>query len=85
MQVIFRKRFKKQLKKLPPKIEQQFIDRLRLFVSDQTAPLLRIHTLSGTRYPLQSMNITADYRALFILEGETAVFYEIGTHSELYS
>jgi addiction module RelE/StbE family toxin len=85
MQVVFRKRFKKQLKKLPPKIEQQFIDRLRLFFSDPTSPLLRIHTLSGTRYPLQSMNVTADYRALFMIEGKTVVFYEIGTHSELYS
>lgn len=84
MNVLFKKKFKKQLQKLPTKVEQKFVDRLTLFVSNQHSPVLRVHTLLGSRYPFQSMNFTADYRALFLVVDDTVVFYEIGTHSELY-
>ena len=30
------------------------------------------------------MNITGDYRALFVIEGDDVIFSEIGTHSDLY-
>lgn len=82
MKVVFRKKFKKQLNKLPIKIEQKFIERLALFLTDQNNPLL--HTLAGSRYPFQSMNVTADYRAIFLVEDDVVVFYEIGTHAQLY-
>jgi addiction module RelE/StbE family toxin len=84
MRVVFKKKFKKQLQKLPNKIEQKFIDRLKLFLADQKSPLLHVHTLSGSLYPFKSMNVTADYRALFLIENDVVIFYEIGTHSELY-
>lgn len=30
------------------------------------------------------MNITGDYRVIFIVEGDAVVFEASGTHSELY-
>ena len=84
MKVLFKKKFKKQLQKLPDKIENKFVDRLTLFLSNEQSALLRVHMLSGSLYPFQSMNITGDYRALFLVDDDVVIFYEIGTHSELY-
>lgn len=85
MNVVFHRTFEKQLRKLPRKIQNQFLVRLGFFVENARHPLLHIHTLSGVHYPLQSMNVNADYRALFIIESDRVVFYEIGTHSALYA
>ena len=84
MEIIFRKKFRKQFSKLPPKVSDQFERRLELLLQDVTSPLLKIHTLTGSRYPLKSMNVTADYRALFLRTKDTIIFYEIGSHSGLY-
>jgi addiction module RelE/StbE family toxin len=84
MEIIFHRNFKKQLKKLPPKIQVQFAEHLQLLLHEANHPLLRIHELRGTMYPMQSMNITGDYRAIFINRETVVTFYMIGTHSELY-
>ncbi len=55
-----------------------------MFRENQSASVLNIHQLHGDRKPLLSMNITGDYRALFLMNKDTVTFYEIGTHSELY-
>lgn len=54
------------------------------YITHGSHEILRVHTLTGNKYPLQSMNITGDYRALFIATKTKITFYEIGTHSELY-
>lgn len=84
MRVFLHRHFEKQLRKLPKSIQLQFVERLTLFLDNPSNPLLRVHLLSGEKYPLESMNVSADYRALFIRNKETITFYEIGTHSELY-
>lgn len=66
------------------KIQKKFADRLDIYLTDDSREILRIHILRGNKYPLQSMNITGDYRALFIATKSKITFYEIGTHSELY-
>ena len=78
-------KFKKQYKKLPKAFQQQFDDRLRLFVLDPTDPRLRVHPLQGKFTGYWSMNINGDIRALYLIEAETMIFFAlIGTHSELY-
>ncbi len=84
MKVYFRNSFKKQYKKLPTKIQKKFAGRLDIYLTQESHMVLRIHTLKGNKYPLKSMNITGDYRALFISDKSKITFYEIGTHSELY-
>lgn len=84
MKVFFHKSFEKQYQKLPAKIKSKFSQRLMLLMDSQDHPLLRVYELKGAKKPLLSMNVTADYRALFTYENNTFVFYETGTHSELY-
>lgn len=85
MQVDFTRQFWKQYDKLPEKFRQQFDDRLKQFVTDPTAPHLRIHALKGKYAGYWSMNVNGDLRALYLKHGnEIIIFALIGTHSQLY-
>ncbi len=84
MTVVLHRQFEKQFKKLPIKIQNQFRERLMLLIDNPEHPLLHVHKLSGEKIPCESMNVNADYRALFIRSKVQITFYEIGTHSELY-
>lgn len=85
MEIQYSSKFKKQYKKLPKKIREQFRDRLTLFVENQHHPQLRVHKLSGNFEDLWSINISGDIRAIFDKhEKEIILFIAIGSHSELY-
>jgi len=85
MRIRFDKKFKQQYNKLPSKMQEQFDERLRLFIADETNPLLRLHPLKGRRSGYYSINVSGDLRALFYKEGEELVIFAlIGTHSQLY-
>jgi addiction module RelE/StbE family toxin len=78
-------KFKKQYKRLPKKFQQQFDERVRLFVADPTSPQLRVHPLKGNFAGYWSMNVNGDIRALYIIKGEEIIIFAlIGSHSELY-
>ncbi len=78
-------KFKAQYKRLPPKQQHQFDDRLRLFVQDPTDVRLRLHPLKGRFGGYWSINVSGDLRALFFRDGEDVVIFAlIGTHSQLY-
>ena len=85
MEIEFRKEFKKQYKKLPQKIQVKFNERLKLYIETPKHPLLRLHRLTGADYPIETINITGDYRAQFLRTKNVISFIKIGTHSELYS
>lgn len=79
------KTFKKQYQKLQPKVQVQFKERLRLLISDPSAPQLRLHSVSGDYKGYLSINITGDVRALFRYQDDSIIFFgHIGTHSQLY-
>lgn len=84
MELSFKKSFKKQYAKLPKKVQIKFQERLLLFSNEPHHPLLHRHTLIGADYPIESVNITSDCRALFLVETDLVTFIKIGTHSELY-
>jgi addiction module RelE/StbE family toxin len=85
MVIRYTKTFKNQYKKLPTKIQDQFGDRLKLFLVDPTDSRLRIHPLKGKYVGYWSMNISGDFRTLFRRDGEEIIIFGlIGTHSELY-
>ena len=84
MKIFFSKNFDKQYQKLPNKIQVKFDERLLILLDSEVHPLLKVHELKGAKVPLLSMNVTADYRALFLKEQGYISFQEIGTHSELY-
>ncbi|PIR87441.1 MAG: hypothetical protein COU11_00270 [Candidatus Harrisonbacteria bacterium CG10_big_fil_rev_8_21_14_0_10_49_15] len=85
MNIDFHRTFKKRYKKIPVKVRSQFDERLLLFQKDSSHPLLSHHPLSGDRDGQWSINITGDWRALYVwLEPETVLFIDIDTHSNLY-
>ena len=85
MKVRFHRHFDKSYKKCSEKIRQQFKKRLRLFLEDPYNGLLDNHALHGEWKNFRSINITGDYRALYhYLDDQTAEFFLIDTHSNLY-
>ena len=87
MRIEFHRSFKKQYKKAPLKIRFQFDERLRLFGQHMFHPILRNHALSGDRAGQWSINVTGDWRAVYVFgekEG-VVIFIDIDTHSNLYS
>lgn len=78
MQIRFDRQFRKQYGKAPEKIKQDVKIRLKLFNN---------HVLRGKYCGVRSINITGDWRALYVTEGqfgEQIVFVALGTHSQLY-
>ncbi len=84
MEIVFHKNFKKKLKKLSPKIQDQFCDRLETFIEDKNHKTLNNHSVDKIFTDCRSINVTGDYRAIFKEDGDVVNFVNIGTHSELY-
>jgi addiction module RelE/StbE family toxin len=85
MVVRYSPKFIKQYRKLPPKLQTQFDSRLRLFLIDRTAPMLRVHPLKGKFQGYWSLNVSGDLRAIYLEHGEELIIFAfLGTHSELY-
>lgn len=85
MIITYEKYFKKQFKKLPVKVQNQFQSRLSLFIADSSTPMLHVHPLNGKFKGYWSINISGDFRALYRQDGDVLVIFAlIGTHSQLY-
>lgn len=84
MEIVFHKKFKKKLSRLPVKIQNKFHERLHLFVEDMNHTILNNHSVEKVFAGCRSINVTGDYRAIFRREGQRFTFLRIGTHSELY-
>lgn len=84
MDAYLHRTFLKKFKKLPPKIKIRFGERLDLFLISPTDPILNNHGVDRAFPDCRSINITGDYRAIFKLENNIAIFINIGTHPELY-
>lgn len=78
-------KFDKQFKKLSPKLQDQFQQRLALLLEDPSARSLRIHQLKGSYVGYWSMNVNGDLRALYKKQGDAIIIFAlIDTHSQLY-
>jgi len=84
MEIVFHKNFKKKLKKLSPKIQDQFYERLETFIEDKNHKTLNNHSVDKVFTDCRSINVTGDYRAIFKEDNNVVHFVNIGTHSELY-
>lgn len=80
--------FFKTLKKLDVRIRKSFKEKILLFAKNPNDPQLNNHLLKREYQGLRSIDITADWRAVYQEkhEGgkETAYFVLIGTHKQLY-
>lgn len=85
MRTEFHRDFKKRYKKIPQKIRDQFDLRMRLFENNPFHSQLHNHPLSSNRKGQWSINITGDWRAIYMWASEeNALFLDIDTHSNLY-
>ncbi len=85
MEVDFHRIFLKQLERLPARVRVKFEQRLSLFLIDEFHPLLNNHPLTGEYAGKRSINVTGDYRAVYLhLTAHSVLFFAIGTHSQLY-
>lgn len=82
--VSYHKKFKKQLKKFPIKIQEKFYVALKVFVVDPTSATLNDHSLVGEWSGHRSIDITGDIRAIYTREDGVSRFKAIGTHHQLY-
>ncbi len=82
----FSRKFEKNLKKAPKKIQVAFRKRLEMFLSDKFHPILNNHPLVGEYQNYRSINVTGDWRAVFreFQGGEVVYFDLLQTHSKLY-
>ncbi len=84
MYLVYRNSFKKDAKKLRKNIQEKLKERLKLFLIDKFSPELNNHKLKGKYEDFSSINISGDLRALFIMDGDYAVFTKIDNHGNLY-
>lgn len=84
MEVRFHRNFKKRFRKISVKIQEQFNERLELFMRDKFSGMLNNHSVEGYYPNCRSINVSGDYRAIFKDKGDTVIFITIGNHSDLY-
>ncbi len=84
MNISYSKYFIKQAKKLPSRVREQLVERIERFSKNSFESLLHTHVLKGAYKAYGSINITGDYRALYLMRGEEIVFDQVGTHAQLY-
>ena len=83
-EIDFSNRFDKEIRKAGTKISKKFKRRIAMFLVDQENPLLRNHGLVGKWKGCRSINITGDWRAVYVVEKDRIIFVALGTHSQLY-
>ena len=87
MKIEYSHRFKKNYQKRivrNNKLNKQFKKRLRLFLNTPNYPLLRDHALTGELSGFRSFSITGDVRLIYQITKNSLIFYDIGTHNQLY-
>jgi len=82
MILILHKSFEKQYLKADALVRRRFQERRNLFLSHPTHPLLNLHPLKGDRGGQWSINITGDWRAVFIYKNiNTVIFIDLNMHT----
>lgn len=87
MKIEYSRRFKKNYQKRiaqNSKLKKQFKKRLKLFLNSTDYPLVRDHALTGELSGFRSFSITGDIRLIYQITKNSLVFYDIGTHNQLY-
>lgn len=88
MKVRYSADFYKKYKKLNVRIRRNLDEKVEIFIRDPHALELDNHSLKRQWKGFRSIDITADYRAVYkeLLIGDEVVAYFVtaGTHNELY-
>lgn len=86
MQIKFKKKFVKQYKKLPQKLQKKVDEALFLFEKSPENKLLNLHELKWSKKWIFSINATWDLRLLLKKEWNFLLieFIELWNHNNLY-
>ncbi len=85
MRIVLHRSFEKKFIKLNPKLKEQFKERRNLFLENPFHPQLNNHSLIGDRIGQWSINITGNWRAIYVFKDKgIVVFIDIDTHPNLY-
>lgn len=85
MEYILSRKFEKQFAQLPRGIKVKAARAFEVFVHDPSDHTLRAHPLVEKWRGYISIDVTGEYRAVYVHVDEQVVqFVAIGTHSELY-
>lgn len=87
MKIFFTDTFKKHYqKRIAPheELRKRFRQRREFFIHDRSHPLLKDHSLSGSKKGYRAFSITGDIRVIYIIEDNTVYFIDIGTHNQVY-
>ena len=88
MKVVSDASFLAKLKKVDVRIRKGFKEQIRLFSKSPNNPQLNNHALRNEYEGYRSINITADWRAIYrevhIGDDTVAYFVALGTHKQLY-
>ena len=74
-------KFRQAFAKLPAEVQKQARTAYRLFKKNPSHPSLRFKKVHQ-KLPIYSARITRDYRAVGQLDGETVVWFWIGSHTD---
>lgn len=88
MKAVFDPAFYRMLKKVDVRIQKQVKERMLLFSKNSNDPQLNNHALQRRWKDYRSIDITADWRAIYkereLDEEIIAYFVALGTHKQLY-
>lgn len=88
MKIEYKKSYRKSFSKLDKRIKEKAIERIAIFIRNPFEPILNNHALIWNLQWKRSINITWDYRAIFIEHSnwtyEFVEFTDFWTHSQLY-
>jgi addiction module RelE/StbE family toxin len=65
-------------------LDRQYRNRLELFLSNPKHPLLRDHQLVGDNRDRRAFWVTGDIRVVYKVVEGNILFYDIGTHNQVY-
>ena len=75
------KRFRKAFERLPEQVQKQANESYALFQQNPYHPSLHFKRIHSTK-AIYSVRISLDYRALGVLEGDTVIWFWIGSHED---
>ena len=87
MNILYTSRFKKHYKKriqTNQKLVKRFKERISTFIKVPNDQILDDHALKGAKASYRSFSITGDIRVVYRLNNGDAIFYDIGTHNQVY-
>jgi mRNA-degrading endonuclease RelE of RelBE toxin-antitoxin system len=75
------RRFRKAFERLPQQVQKQAKEAYLLFEKNPYHPSLYFKRVHSTQ-PIYSVRITLNYRSVGVLEGDTIIWFWIGSHED---